>query len=582
MKFKKMKNKFCNHTKISIFLILFNLLLSYNVYAQGAPNVGYPAGTYIGKLDSGQRYITFDKGWLLIPGSPVTVWDISNPSVPKRATTKSNAWINGHFYYKIGDMFWHEYLIPEIDGAGSTFMDLSKLPNILAYTGAEPAPGFKINQINGGRPEFYPYQDKLGSFNYVGAGGTTSGDGLSSGDIVIGNLLISFPYGSGTKVASFDISDPDRIKLLDVISGAAMGSYPSPKHIFRHHLIIVGSGQESFGGDYIVNGEKYNLIAVDFEDPTHLKISYKFKDWPGRYFFAQDEFGFNGSWKGLYKYNMDTNQLQKFDSKGIFLPDFYWLPVGNLIIGSGAENSAGESFMFSHKDGIDKTPPKVGFHIPKDGAVNQAITSRIGVVIHERLDIGTVNNDNFIVKPVGGGAPIKGLISNTDYDVINYAPLEKLKANTTYEVTLKEGGIKDVSGNAMSQYSFRFSTGSTVDTSGAGVPNPPATVATPIPANTPGSGQNVSSKQELLKQIMKLILAILDKRKNNPSRSSKEIRYLHNRIETLLKNEEIPLNQKELFKKINNQFKNSERENKHSKLTLKHNYILLQKILKNH
>ena len=77
-----------------------------------------------------------------------------------------------------------------------------------------------------------------------------------------------------------------------------------------------------------------------------------------------------------------------------------------------------------------------------------------------------------------GGAPVDGLISVSDWDVVTFAPYKRngdrlavdaegrplpgLEADTTYEVIVRAGGIRDASGNGIEQTCFCFSTGATL------------------------------------------------------------------------------------------------------------------------
>ncbi|MEO1083387.1 MAG: PKD domain-containing protein [Acidobacteriota bacterium] len=65
-------------------------------------------------------------------------------------------------------------------------------------------------------------------------------------------------------------------------------------------------------------------------------------------------------------------------------------------------------------------------------------------------------------------------------DILTFTPDAPLAANTTYEVIVPEGGIKDVAGNGIEGYQFTFSTGSSVG--GNAAPSVSSFLATPYPA----------------------------------------------------------------------------------------------------
>lgn len=65
------------------------------------------------------------------------------------------------------------------------------------------------------------------------------------------------------------------------------------------------------------------------------------------------------------------------------------------------------------------------------------------------------------MRPLGG-EPIAGRIVFSFDDVLTFTPDAPLAADTTYEVVLPEGGIRDAAGNGVVGYSFSFSTGAAV------------------------------------------------------------------------------------------------------------------------
>jgi hypothetical protein len=74
------------------------------------------------------------------------------------------------------------------------------------------------------------------------------------------------------------------------------------------------------------------------------------------------------------------------------------------------------------------------------------------------VDVQTLKTQTFIVRPVGG-EPLPGRYSS-QFNIVNFAPSAPLLANTTYEVVIPAGGIKDYAGNPTGEtFTSRFSTG---------------------------------------------------------------------------------------------------------------------------
>ena len=60
-------------------------------------------------------------------------------------------------------------------------------------------------------------------------------------------------------------------------------------------------------------------------------------------------------------------------------------------------------------------------------------------------------------------AAVDGILTFRDTDVLTFTPDQDLQDNTTYEVWLPAGGIKDVAGNGIDGFRFVLSTGATID-----------------------------------------------------------------------------------------------------------------------
>ena len=447
----------------------------------GITDQTWPAGTFLSHIDRGGRVVTFHRGYAYMNGITATsVWDVSNPANPVMLDDIPVG-SNGHRWWKMGDMFWREYDVPEVEGSGYQFLDLSNMLNRVPWTRPSVIP-IEANQPHFQDLETFPHtldgnnvydmrsEEFITTFDFSGAP-------RQDLKIRIGNLLIFFGAGAAT----YDIGDPANIKLLDVLTGD-YNQYTTTYQIWRNYLLFLNGDNSNEGGN--------NLVAIDFSDPADLQFAFgiPFEDTPGRYMFFQDEYGFTGRQEDGVKINLATREVEvrfKRPDHPLSFSDFQWIPLGHILMASGAESGNGQTFFFSHQDELDENPPYVSYHNPVSGAVNQPLTTVVGFVINETLDDLTINNETVQVRPINGD-PIPGDIVSTSYDVFNFAPSEPLEPNTTYEVRLIEGGIRDVAGNGIEETVFYFSTGGGLEGNAAPeISEVTNSAGQPVPSGTP-------------------------------------------------------------------------------------------------
>jgi MYXO-CTERM domain-containing protein len=134
--------------------------------------------------------------------------------------------------------------------------------------------------------------------------------------------------------------------------------------------------------------------------------------------------------------------------------------VGNLVY-LGNDHGSG-AVLIPHQMGPDNTPPTVMQIYPSEGETKQAVTSRVTVFLSEDYDIASVSPTSMIVRKTGGAA-IEGTFSKSSFNALSFGPKAPLEANSTYEIVIPAGGLKDLVGNPIATAAMaRFSTGATV------------------------------------------------------------------------------------------------------------------------
>jgi len=122
------------------------------------------------------------------------------------------------------------------------------------------------------------------------------------------------------------------------------------------------------------------------------------------------------------------------------------------------------SFVIPHQAEPDTRGPEVNMVVPADGAVNQAFTTRVGLTFTDMIDLRSVNNSTFIVRPLGG-APLNGKYS-TQSGIVNFFPEAPLLKNTIYEIVVPANGLKDWTGNATAAtFTSRFTSSPFINSS---------------------------------------------------------------------------------------------------------------------
>ncbi len=329
--------------------------------------------------------------------------------------------------------------------------------------------------------------------------------GIAGNSILLGNLLFITSDGSMRGVAAYDISPvfndpPEDPLLIDRLNGL-IGGYLGA--IWQDYLVLAGGSDQDI------------LQIVDISDPTNMQLVQSI-DLSGTpelnagtnvpYVQTQDQFVF----ARRHKINMETFELvQEFDEVGNNRPpgsvagqidtSQYMLPLGNLLITGGYSFAGRDAIgVWCHDSVPDTRAPYVGYHIPRDGQSNYPLGAPISLVIAEELESFTiVNGESLIVRPVGGQA-IEVWHAFSHDGVLTITPKQYFAADTTYEVIIPAGGIKDAAGNGIEGYSFSFSTGGTVSgsnaapvissfTSNAGPTGPGSTITFTAVANDPES-----------------------------------------------------------------------------------------------
>ncbi len=294
---------------------------------------------------------------------------------------------------------------------------------------------------------------ELAQWDHLGA------TGVIGHPFLLGDLLVFLSDQSRTGVATYDVSDPGNPVLLDVLTTGGPGGY-WPE-------LWSGGGRLYAIFPYQTDGNGFRV--VDLTDPADLRFVTD-RPLPGAaamYAQFQDEYGFIGD----HKIDLRTfesvlfldgaTRLRPTDGQTGVDTSQFALPLGNLLVTGGIGEDEGMA-IWAHQATPDTRGPEVTYHIPQAGRTSYPPGLPISLLIHETLETKTlVNGTTFIVRPLGGSALAGRLVYSFD-DVLTFTPDAPLAANTTFEVVVPAGGIKDAAGNGIVGHAFSFSTGASV------------------------------------------------------------------------------------------------------------------------
>lgn len=318
--------------------------------------------------------------------------------------------------------------------------------------------------------------------------------GVAGNAILIGNYLFMVSDASMLGVVAYDIgplfdSPPGPPQFLDKLSGA-FGAYIGT--VWENYLLLAG-------GD-----PRHLFYVVDYSDPSNLELVATM-DLSGDpdldagtnvpYVQVQDEFAFTRR----HKINMETlSPVLELDEVGDNRPpgsvsgpldvSQYAKPLGNLLV-TGAYSFSGRDGVgvWCHQAAPDTRNPYVGYHVPRPGQTNYPVGAPVSLVIAETLESFTIVNGETVILRPKGGEPLDAWVSFSHDGILTITPHEYLEPETTYEVLVVDGGIKDAAGNGIDGYSFGFSTGKSVG--GNAAPSIDAFSVTPAPVEP---GQSVT------------------------------------------------------------------------------------------
>ena len=259
----------------------------------------------------------------------------------------------------------------------------------------------------------------------------------------VGNLLVLTSMDT-PGISTFDISNPG-------------------------NPILQATLRQTVGYSSMLNGNKLYSVDViprvwDMSERGKIKLISDYKGpklgGKGGYGIIQDGFMHQGVSSNYAKVDFRDPKQPKLIGKIVSGVKGSDLDGGNVIgnFGIGSCDHSKGTFIAPHTTEPDTRGPAVTMVDPADGAINQAITSRLGLTFSDQVDIRSISPETLTVREVGGKILSGRYSSQTG--IVAFWPDQPLSRSTTYEIDIAKGGLKDYAGNANEEgFTSRFSTG---------------------------------------------------------------------------------------------------------------------------
>ena len=393
----------------------------------------------------------------------IAFFDISDPDNPKRVSTHADEHTEVLFE-------GHNYGFIEKEGRDYAFLNAQTGIQIWDWTDIHQpthVSTLKIPKLTKGAYANTVWWLAM-QYPYIYLGGTNTGIHIvDASDLKKPFLKKTIPMNKlgGFKVGSLfacgnllvcNTFDKEGISVLDIADPL------NPK--------LQKTLKESFGYSALFNGGYLYGIAEkpkvwDLHDPENMQLISSYEGEKlgskGGYGVFQDGFLHQGTSSGYAKIDMrDPKEPKAVKVLKMEIPrqDFDGANViGNYVVMS-CDHGTG-SHIIAHQEEPDTLGPEVNYISPADGSQNNHRLSRIGMTFTDEVDHHGL--ENIIIREIGG-VGIEGDWSLHNA-ILNFTPRTALKEETTYEVILPEGSIKDQVGNPLTK-PFRsvFSTGKTL------------------------------------------------------------------------------------------------------------------------
>lgn len=265
-----------------------------------------------------------------------------------------------------------------------------------------------------------------------------------------GNQLVASSMDNADGFANLDLSDPVNPTLV-ATSGPTDNFYSACFDGDVVHLTARGSGQLSSYRVSAPTSDGQGRIVAAGTVPMNRAI----------YCSHKDELVISGNQSSVSFVDTSNPEAMRVVGGGTTPlpdPDFGQVtPLGNVVY-VGNDHGTGNGFIPISAE-PDRRGPDVVTTAPRDGETGVGLDSALAISFGDSIDLRSVTSSSITVAPVGR-APID-VVPSAWLGMVSLVPVDPLEADTTYELRVAAGGVRDLAGNPVAEPTVvRFSTGS--------------------------------------------------------------------------------------------------------------------------
>lgn len=281
---------------------------------------------------------------------------------------------------------------------------------------------------------------------------------LRAGQVqVVGNLLV-VSAAEGPRTVLLDVSDP---VAPQPIAGGDFEIVDGEGATREGYFSNLGAGHVWYA---VKNGDG-GLLAYDIRDPSNPTYAgHLDSGGNGGYVFIKDDLAFVGesNFAGIYDV-ADPSAIEQVATLELTGDLDTVTPIGNvavLAVDDEAEPDQATAIA-PYLTEVDTTAPRVTWAVPSDGAEGLPVTSRIGLVFNEMVDVKSAWEGSVRLWETGTDPALTRVDGHVSVQesVVNFSPLEPLKPGTQYTLSVPAGGIVDYNANAVTEdFELTFTT----------------------------------------------------------------------------------------------------------------------------